>query len=272
MLQLRDESLSLLPGVEIGDIGSKVGDAGHDVGFMRLKDVRIPRRYLFERRVRVEKDGTYTKVGATPAGGGGKEKEKPKGPDKRQYLTMMNARVTITGGAAGKLAIAATIATRYSCVRTQGFTEGQSARGQYSFQAPEMQIIDYQMQGYRVLKQVAITYALKVNGQWLNKRMTQASRNKDDDGADLPEVHATVAGLKGLSTKLTADGIEDMRRACGGHGYLLSSGVAPLEMDFKVWRRDVLNCCVLRCFDALALVDMLVVCRAATSLRRVISS
>jgi hypothetical protein len=32
---------------------------------------------------------------------------------------------------------------------------------------------------------------------------------------------------------MAADGIEDLRRACGGHGYLMSSGIAPLEVDFK---------------------------------------
>ena len=30
-----------------------------------------------------------------------------------------------------------------------------------------------------------------------------------------------------------ADGIEDLRRSCGGHGFLMSSGIAPLEADFK---------------------------------------
>lgn len=50
---------------------------------------------------------------------------------------------------------------------------------------------------------------------------------------DLPELHATGAGLKALCCVLAADGIEDLRRACGGHGFLMSSGIAPLEQDFK---------------------------------------
>jgi hypothetical protein len=33
---------------------------------------------------------------------------------------------------------------------------------------------------------------------------------------------------------LAADGIEDLRRACGGHGFLMSSGIAALEQDYKV--------------------------------------
>jgi hypothetical protein len=47
-------------------------------------------------------------------------------------------------------------------------------------------------------------------------------------------VHAAGAGLKSLCTVIAADGIEDLRRCCGGHGYLMSSGIAPLEADYKV--------------------------------------
>ena len=50
---------------------------------------------------------------------------------------------------------------------------------------------------------------------------------------DLPELHATGAGLKALCCVLAADGIEDLRRSCGGHGFLMSSGIAPLEQDYK---------------------------------------
>ena len=46
-------------------------------------------------------------------------------------------------------------------------------------------------------------------------------------------MHASAAGLKAYGCVMAADGIEDLRRACGGHGYLMSSGIAPLEADFK---------------------------------------
>jgi hypothetical protein len=48
-------------------------------------------------------------------------------------------------------------------------------------------------------------------------------------------VHATSAGLKGLCSYLAAVGIEDCRKSCGGHGYLLNSGVASLSADY-VWQ------------------------------------
>ena len=51
-----------------------------------------------------------------------------------------------TGGAAGSLGRAATIAIRYSLVRRQGFQSSSATGG--SFRAPENQIIDYRMNQY----------------------------------------------------------------------------------------------------------------------------
>jgi len=52
------------------------------------------------------------------------------------------------------------------------------------------------------------------------------------DLSALPEVHAASSGLKSLTTRLASDGIEECRKACGGHGYLLSSGLPTLLNDY----------------------------------------
>ena len=44
----------------------------------------------------------------------------------------------------------------------------------------------------------------------------------------LAEVHATSTGLKAFTTWFTSDGIETCRKCCGGHGYLLSSGLPDM--------------------------------------------
>jgi acyl-CoA oxidase len=48
------------------------------------------------------------------------------------------------------------------------------------------------------------------------------------DVSGLPEVHASTAGLKALTTGFTADGIEECRKLCGGNGYLMASGLPDL--------------------------------------------
>jgi len=41
--------------------------------------------------------------------------------------------------------------------------------------------------------------------------------------------------LKGLCTYMAWEGIEDCRKCCGGNGYLMVSGIAPLSQDY-VWQ------------------------------------
>jgi acyl-CoA oxidase len=140
--------------------------------------------------------------------------------------------VALVSTAGGALAKAATIAARYSCVRLQGFAENLAGGGAQAYDAPERQILDYQNQLYRVMGGTADAYAIKMVSAWLLERR-KALEGDDAAADDLPEVHSSAAGLKSLCTVMAANGIEDLRRCCGGHGYLMSSGIAPLEADFK---------------------------------------
>ena len=61
------------------------------------------------------------------------------------------------------------------------------------------------------------------------------------DFASLPELHALSSGLKALSTDITAAGIETCRRQCGGHGYMLASGLPTLFASYVqncTWEGD----------------------------------
>lgn len=48
----------------------------------------------------------------------------------------------------------------------------------------------------------------------------------------MARAHASLAGLKSMSTTIAAEGIEDCRRCCGGHGYLACSGLPELSGNF----------------------------------------
>jgi acyl-CoA oxidase len=62
--------------------------------------------------------------------------------------------------------------------------------------------------------------------KWLYADVTERLNN--NDFSNLPEVHACTAGLKSITTSVTADGIEQCRKLCGGHGYLCASGLPEL--------------------------------------------
>eukprot|EP01096_Ripella_sp_DP13-Kostka_P008124 TRINITY_DN301_c0_g2_i3.p1 TRINITY_DN301_c0_g2~~TRINITY_DN301_c0_g2_i3.p1 ORF type:complete len:1349 (-),score=671.96 TRINITY_DN301_c0_g2_i3:116-4162(-) len=238
MCQIRDENHRPLPGIELGDLGPKMGDHANDTGFMRLEGVRVPRKFLLSRYQHVSPQGEYIK-------------SSKKTNDKLHYATMMFTRGGMVKLAGGKLAKAVTIATRYSCVRRQGFSSSTST----SYRAEERPIIDHQVQRYRVFKQLALAYAIKFTGQWMIDRfsllesegktdaptsnssdpageLTKASIGIISDTTFLKEIAATAAGLKGMITAMTHAGIEDLRKCCGGNGYLLNSGIAALAQDY----------------------------------------
>jgi len=105
-----------------------------------------------------------------------------------------------------------------------------------SYLSGERQIIDHQVQQYRLFKQLANAYAFKFSGLWMTKRQQEAKIGDSKEALqDLKEIAATAAGLKGLCTYMAWEGIEDCRKCCGGNGYLMVSGIAPLAQDY-VWQ------------------------------------
>nr|DAD47719.1 TPA_asm: hypothetical protein HUJ06_017656 [Nelumbo nucifera] len=90
-------------------------------------------------------------------------------------------------------------------------------------------VIDYKTQQSRLFPLLASAYAFRFVGEWLKWLYTDVSqRLQANDFSTLPEAHACTAGLKSLTTSSTADGIEECRKLCGGHGYLCSSGLPEL--------------------------------------------
>lgn len=55
---------------------------------------------------------------------------------------------------------------------------------------------------------------------------------KAGDFSLMADVHAFSSALKSYTTIAAASAIEDCRRACGGHGYSMSSGMASQYQDY----------------------------------------
>jgi len=61
MVQVRStEDHKLLPGVEAGDVGEKLGYATMDNGYLSFDKVRIPRTNLLSRFVEIDKEGNFS--------------------------------------------------------------------------------------------------------------------------------------------------------------------------------------------------------------------
>lgn len=129
----------------------------------------------------------------------------------------------IVQGAAKALAMACTITIRYSAVRKQGYAEDGKM---------ELQVLDYTQQQHRTFPLLAASYAFHFTG----KRLWDKLKNMEDrllasqpvQKELVSDIHASSSALKSFSTMIAADGIEECRKACGGHGYLASSGLPEL--------------------------------------------
>jgi acyl-CoA oxidase len=221
MVQLRDEGGRLMPGVEVGEIGPKIIGGHTNIGYARFDRVRIPRFNMFSKLFRVTRAGEF--IAPPPKQG------------KIKNISMMMMRVANVAWAARDTAKAAVIAVRYSCVRVQGFKDtvtreaGGGGRG-------ENTIMDYRMQQLRTLSALSLAYMFFWNARYLQAYLgkVQSKIKAEDAGAadELPELHATCSGLKSFSTTRGHAAIEECRKACGGQGFLRSSGIADLACSF----------------------------------------
>lgn len=107
------------PGLEIGDIGTKLGYNTVDNGYLSFNQYRVPRFSLLSRFVRVSREGEFELLG----------------DPRLLYQIMVMTRAMIIFGAASVLLRACTIATRYAVCRRQFVTEKGSKR--------ERKILDY---------------------------------------------------------------------------------------------------------------------------------
>ncbi|KJE89207.1 palmitoyl-CoA oxidase [Capsaspora owczarzaki ATCC 30864] len=209
MVQLRSlENHEPLKGITVGDIGPKFAYETMDNGFLRFDHVRIPRDHMLMRFAQVAADGTYS----TPP------------HSKVSYATMVFMRAYIIGTASSTLAKAVTIAVRYSCVRKQfPLRSGE----------PEQQILNYQNQQAALFPLLATAYAFHFTGNYIRQMYSDFVRGmRAQDFSVLPEMHATSAGLKSLTTWIASAGIETCRASCGGHGYSKLSGLPSLYANY----------------------------------------
>jgi len=168
-------------------------------GFLGFKNVRIPRNQMLMKYAEVSAQGKFMK----------------KAPPVLTYGTMVFVRVMIVRDVMLTLLQAATIATRYSAVRRQSPIEPNQ---------PEPQIFDHLTQQAKIIPQIAkgIVFRLAADYIWgmYQKVLTELEAG---NRRSLPELHGLSCVLKAISSTEAAQGIDILRKACGGHGYLSSA-------------------------------------------------
>ncbi|CEP17474.1 hypothetical protein [Parasitella parasitica] len=222
VVPLRDpKTYNTLPGINIGDIGKKMGRDGIDNGWIQFTHVRIPRGYMLQKHTKVSRAGHV----------------------KEPKLQQLASRVTMVADSGHFSKKALSIAIRYAAVRRQ--FAGSNANG------IETKLLDYPIHQRRLMPLLAQTFAMLFTGTEMtdmyNIMMSRLDGAKEGD-EDLDEVieilketHSTSAGLKAFCTWNCLNTIEACRQACGGHGYSAYTGLAQMYQDFAVqctWEGD----------------------------------
>ncbi|XP_055379777.1 probable peroxisomal acyl-coenzyme A oxidase 1 [Condylostylus longicornis] len=205
IVQLRDlETHMPLKGIEVGEIGSKLYMNATNNGYLGLKNVRIPRKNMLMRNAQVLPCGKFERKSSSVL----------------TYGTMQFVRVIILQDSTNILARAVTIATRYSCVRRQSPINTNS---------PEPKIMEHVTQQLKIFPQIAKTIIFKVTANSIYDLFSSV-RDELNSGnlKRLPELHALSCCMKAIYSSETAKGVEILRLACGGHGYMNSSNFPNL--------------------------------------------
>ncbi|XP_016990774.1 probable peroxisomal acyl-coenzyme A oxidase 1 [Drosophila rhopaloa] len=207
-IQVRDEEThEPLPGVHIGDIGKKMGFIGVNNGFLGLKDVRIPRTRMLMRHAKVNADGSYV---SSPT-------------NVLTYFAMVRTRCVIAYNNAMMLAVASTIATRYSAVRRQSPINPKER---------EPQIMDHVTQQMKLFPEIATSLAHRLASDYLWNLYDVTIKDIENGKYErLPELHSLSCALKVTCSMDSAVGVERLRLACGGHGYLISSNMSNIYVN-----------------------------------------
>uniref|UniRef100_A0A671WKM0 Acyl-coenzyme A oxidase n=1 Tax=Sparus aurata TaxID=8175 RepID=A0A671WKM0_SPAAU len=217
VVPVRDpRTLLSLPGVQVGDMGKKLGQNGLDNGFAMFHNVRIPRENLLNKTGDVTPDGRYV----TPF----------KDPNKRfgaSLGALSGGRVSITRMALVNLKLALTVAIRFSATRRQFGPKDTE----------EIPVLEYQLQQWRLIPYLAAAYALEhftksIFMNFVEFQIGQMMKDRSDRQAEMGrEIHAIGCSSKPLGSWTAQRGIQECREACGGHGYLAMNRLGDLRGD-----------------------------------------
>ena len=203
-IQIRDlETHRALDGLELGDIGPKLGYASKDNGFMRFNHFKVPKSALLGKFYQIDNEGNIKIIGNP----------------KIIYSSMLESRTGLLEVHMMGMFKALQTVGRYSCLRKQ-FTDTEGN---------EIPIIEYQMQKEKILKHLSRGYAMVFAKQKLAKFLTKNSEAvKKYDFSYLQEAHVNLCGYKAYFTWSGINCYAEMIQAAGGHGFSYYSGLPEI--------------------------------------------
>ena len=189
IVPIRDlNSFEPFQGIEVGDIGTKLGYNSVDNGYLKFTHYRVPRAALLSRFVSITRDGEFS-MNANP---------------RIIYQIMVQTRIAITTGAAFVMHNCAKMAIRYAACRRQFATIKGSTQ--------ERALLDYQLHMDTVAKNLCTAITMQLNVGDLASMEAESQREVANGSFKLLDIlHHFSAGTKALFTDLCYIGIDELR-------------------------------------------------------------
>ncbi len=202
-------------GVTIEDCGHKLGLNGVDNGRLYFDSVRIPRTNLLDRYASVTERGRYSS---------------PIESETARFFTMVGTlvqgRVSVAGAGLSVSKVALTTAIRHGDLRRQF---GPPGGGE------DLRLLDYRAHQRRLLPLLAKTYALHFTQAEMTAELESVFSGEDRDPQARRHLETKAAGVKAQATWHGIESLQTGREACGGLGYLSSSGFAARKADAEIF-------------------------------------
>ncbi|OMJ92024.1 hypothetical protein SteCoe_5344 [Stentor coeruleus] len=223
VIDLRDKiKFNPLPGIIIGDCGSKSENDAIDNGFIIFKEHKVPYDALLDKVSQITPDGKY--VSSI------KKKEKRLG---KMLSCLIRGRTACVNSSEGNLKNALTSAVRWAAIRKQ-FGPNPNK---------EVPILDYLLTRTRLLPHLANLFANCAANEIILTRYQNIKNlmEADFERVEGTEFHAVLSSIKVLTTEWAFEGIHQCRKVCGGLGYSKFSKLGELLSKHDInltWEGD----------------------------------
>ena len=206
LIPIRDEEGNVLPGMIIGDCGTKMGLNGVDNGWVVFKSMRLPRDALLDRFSTIDENGKFKS-----------QIQKRSLRFAIQISALTGGRLSVALGSGVGIFAGCSIALRYCTVRRQ-FGEQKGM---------ENTLMDYPLVNSKLAQFLSLGISFYFSSFLILNECDHINISKIKD-IKVKEIHTISSYLKVASTWARLKTLRKIRELCGGHGYSTSSFIPTM--------------------------------------------